>query len=172
VKTLIAYRSRYGCTRRYAELLADRLGGRPGGGQLTVADLGRERRLSPAGFELVLLGSPVYAGAVPAGVTRFCERHRAALLGRPVGLFICCLYEGERARAQLDAAYPEWLSLHAFGRWALGGEIRPEALGFFDRLLVRAMGRSLGGISRFRAGDLEPILDGLARLGGPGGLKS
>ncbi len=153
MKILIAYRSRYGCTRRYAELLAGRLGG-----QATVADLGRERRLSPAGFELVLLGSPIYAGAVPSGMTRFCARHRAALLRVPVGLFICCLYEGERARSQLDSAYPDWLSLHAFGRWALGGEIRPEALRFFDRLLVRAMGRSLGGISRFRAGDLEPIL--------------
>ena len=75
------YRSRYGCTRRYAELLAGKLAG-----QVTVADLRREAQLSPAAFDLVLLGSPIYAGAVPSGVTRFCERHRAALLRLPVGL--------------------------------------------------------------------------------------
>jgi menaquinone-dependent protoporphyrinogen oxidase len=153
LKILIAYRTRYGCTQRYAALLAESLAG-----QVTLADLGREKRLSPAGFELVLLGSPIYAGAVPSGMTRFCQRHRSALLRVPVGLFICCLYQGEQSRAQLDSAYPEWLSLHAFGRWALGGEIRPEGLRPFDRLLVRAMGRDLGGISRFRPGDLEPIL--------------
>ena len=159
MKILIAYRSRYGCTRRYAELLAGKLAG-----QVTVADLRREARLSPASFDLVLLGSPIYAGAVPAGVTRFCQRHRPALLRVPVGLFICCLYEGERARAQLDSAYPDWLSLHAFGRWALGGEIRPDSLRFFDRLLVRAMGRGVGELSRFRPEDLQDILRRVGQL--------
>jgi menaquinone-dependent protoporphyrinogen oxidase len=159
VKILIAYRSRYGCTRRYAELLAGKLAG-----EVTLADLRREGRLSPAAFDLVLLGSPIYAGAVPAGVTRFCQRHRAALLRVPVGLFICCLYEGEKARAQLDSAYPDWLSLHAFGRWALGGEIRPDSLRFIDRLLVRAMGRGAGDLSRFRAEDLQDILRRVGQL--------
>jgi menaquinone-dependent protoporphyrinogen oxidase len=153
LKILVAYRSRYGCTRRYATLLAEKLPG-----EVTLADLGQAGRLSPAVFDLVLLGSPIYAGAVPAGVTRFCERHRSELLRARVGLFICCLYEGEKARAQLDSAFPDWLSLHAFGRWALGGEIRLEALRFFDRLLVRALGRELGNISRFRPEGLEPIL--------------
>ena len=159
MKILIAYRSRYGCTRRYAELLAGKLAG-----EVTVADLRREGRLSPAAFDLVLLGSPIYAGAVPSGVTRFCERHRSALLRLPVGLFICCLYEGEKARAQLDSAYPDWLSLHAFGRWALGGEIRPGSLRFFDRLLVRALGQGGGEISRFRAEDLQEILREVGQL--------
>jgi menaquinone-dependent protoporphyrinogen oxidase len=153
LKILIAYRSRYGCTRRYAALLAEKLPG-----ELTVADLRRAGRPSPAAFDLVLLGSPIYAGAVPSGVTRYCERHRSELLRVRVGLFICCLYEGERARAQLDSAFPDWLSLHAFGRWALGGEIRLRALGLFDRLLVRALGRDLADISRFRPEHLEPVI--------------
>ena len=153
MKILVAYRTRYGTTRRYARLLAEKLGG-----EVTVADLRRKGRLSPAAFDLVLLGSPIFAGAVPSGVTRFCERHRAELLRVPVGLFICCLYEGQKAQAQLDSAFPDWLALHAFGRWALGGEIRLGSLRFFDRLLVRAMGQSAGDLSRFRAEDLEPIV--------------
>ncbi len=152
MKTLVAYRTRYGCTRRYAALLAEKLPG-----EVVLADLRRAGRLSPAGFDLVLLGSPIYAGAVPSGVTRWCQRHRAELLRVRVGLFICCLYEGQRAQAQLDSAFPDWLSLHAFGRWALGGEIRLQALGLFDRLLVRALGRDLRNISRFRPENLEPV---------------
>ncbi len=153
MKILVAYRSRYGCTRRYAGLLAEKLPG-----EITLADLRQAGRLSPAAFDLVLLGSPIYAGAVPSGVTRYCERHRSELLHARVGLFICCLYEGERAKVQLDSAFPDWLSLHAFGRWALGGEIRLQALGLFDRLLVRALGRNLQDISRFRPEHLEPIV--------------
>jgi len=154
VKILIAYRTRYGCTRKYAGLLAERLAGE----EVTLADLRRADRPSPASFDLVLLGSPIYAGAPPSGVKGFCERHRLQLLRMPVGLFICCLYEGDKARAQLDTAFPEWLSLHAFGRWALGGEIRLAGLRLLDRLLVRAMGRGAGDLSRFRAEDLEPIV--------------
>ena len=153
MKILVAYRTRYGCTQRYARLLAEKLAG-----EVTVADLRREGRLSPAAFDLVLLGSPIYAGKVPTGVTRFCERHRSELLRVPVGLFICCLYEGEKARTQLDSAFPDWLSLHAFGRWALGGEIRLGSLRLLDRLLIRAMGRGAGDVTRFRAEDLEAIL--------------
>ena len=159
MKILVAYRTRYGCTRRYARLLAEKLSG-----EVTVADLRREGRLSPAAFDLVLLGSPIFAGAVPSGVTRFCERHRAELLRVPVGLFICWLNEGQKAQAQLDSAFPDWLALHAFGRWALGGEIRLGSLRFFDRLLVRAMGQSAGDLSRFRAEDLQPILRQVSQL--------
>jgi menaquinone-dependent protoporphyrinogen oxidase len=162
VKLLVAYRSRYGCTERYARLLAEKLAGQLPA-EATVADLRRERRLAPEAFDLVLLGSPIYAGAVPAGVTRFCERHRSGLLRVPVGLFICCLYEGPQAQAQLDSAFPQWLSLHAFGRWALGGEIRLERLGLLDRLLVRALVREAGDVSRFRPEDLEPILRQVGR---------
>ena len=158
MKILIAYRTRYGCTRRYAQLLADKLEG-----EITVADLVRPARLSPAAFDLVLLGSPIYAGAAPSGLTRFCERHRSELLRIPVGLFICCLYEGEKARAQLDSAFPDWLSLHAFGRWALGGELRLGSLRLLDRLLIRAMGRGAGDVSRFRPEDLQPILQQVSR---------
>jgi hypothetical protein len=48
----------------------------------------------------------------------------------------------------LDAAFPDWLALHAFGRWALGGGIRLRSLKPLDHLLIRAMGRSSGDIEK------------------------
>ena len=153
MRILIAYMSRYGTTEKYARRLAGRLPG-----EVTLADLRRPGRLSPAGFDLVLLGSPIYAGSLPGGVLRFCERHRSELARLRVGLFICCLYEGQKAQAQLDSAFPDWLALHAFGRWALGGEVRLRSLSLLDRLLVKAVVRPAADISRFRPEDLEPVL--------------
>jgi menaquinone-dependent protoporphyrinogen oxidase len=153
VKVLILYTTRYGTTERYASLLGERLPA-----QVVLADLRRPGRLSLEGFDAVLLGSPIYGGSVPAGVLRFCERRRQELSRLRVGLFICCLYEGQRAQAQLDSAFPDWLALHAFGRWALGGEIRLARLRVLDRLLVKAVVRPAVDISRFRPEDLEPIV--------------
>lgn len=153
MRILIAYMTRYGTTEKYARLLAGRLPG-----EVTLADLRRAGRLSPSGFDLVLLGSPIYAGAVPSGLLRFCERHRSELTRTRVGLIICCLYEGQKAQDQLDSAFPEWLALHAFGRWALGGEIRIASLRLLDRLLVKAVVRPAADLSRFRPEDLEPVI--------------
>jgi menaquinone-dependent protoporphyrinogen oxidase len=159
VSILIAYRTRYGTTERYARLLAERLPG-----ESKLADLGHSRRLSPGDYGLILLGSPIYGGTILPGVSSFCERYREELLSRPVGLFICCLYEGERARAQLDSAFPDWLSLHAFGRWALGGEVRLERLNLLDRFLVRGLIRVQRDIAKMRPEAIEPIARRVAEL--------
>jgi menaquinone-dependent protoporphyrinogen oxidase len=159
VSILIAYRTRYGTTERYARLLAERFPG-----ESHLADLGRARRLSPGDYGLILLGSPIYGGSILPGISSFCERHRDELLSRPVGLFICCLYEGERARAQLDSAFPDWLSLHAFGRWALGGEVRLDRLNLLDRFLVRRLIRVERDIAKMRPEAVEPIAQRVAEL--------
>ena len=65
MKILVAYRTRYGCTRRYASLLAEKLPG-----EVTLTDLRRAGRLSPAGFDLVLLGSLIAAGSALAALAR------------------------------------------------------------------------------------------------------
>ena len=156
---LIAYRTRYGTTERYARLLADRLPG-----ESRLADLGHASRLSPGDYELILIGGPIYGGTILPGISSFCERHREELLSRPVGLFICCLYEGERAQAQLDSAFPDWLSLHAFGRWALGGEVRLDRLNLLDRFLVRGLIRVERDIAKMRPEAVEPIARRVAEL--------
>ena len=156
---LIAYRTRYGTTERYARLLADRLPG-----ESRLADLGHARRLSPGDYGLILIGSPIYGGTILPGIGSFCERHRDELLSRPVGLFICCLYEGERARTQLDSAFPDWLSLHAFGRWVLGGEVRLDRLNLLDRFLVRGLIRVERDITKMRPEAVEPIARRVAEL--------
>jgi menaquinone-dependent protoporphyrinogen oxidase len=159
VSILIAYRTRYGTTERYARLLAERLPG-----ESRLADLRRVRRLPLADHELILLGSPIYGGSVLPGLGSFCELHRDELLSRPVGLFICCLYEGERAQAQLDSAFPGWLSLHAFGRWALGGEVRLDRLNLLDRFLVRRLIQVERDISKMRPEAVEPIVKRASEL--------
>ncbi len=159
MKVLIAYRTRYGTTAACARQLADRIDA-----ETTLADLrgqGRRPRSSaapsPDSADVVLIGGSIYGGRIQREVPAFCERHREVLLARPVGLFICCLYRGEHAMAELEAAFPGWLLAHAFARSLLGGEVHPERLSFLDRLLLRGLEVPSGGLATLRPEAIEEL---------------
>jgi len=134
MKTLIAYATRYGTTEECARYLAKRLPG-----EVEARDIRRRRRGHVDGFDAIIVAGPIYAGRVMKAVERFCEANREALLRAKVGLFICCLYAGERAQAELEAAFPPWLTAHARIRKVVGGAIEFKRLRLVDRLLVRAV---------------------------------
>jgi menaquinone-dependent protoporphyrinogen oxidase len=156
MSALIVYSTRHGTTARCAKLIAERI---PGGAELADLSLGTPL-LEP--HEVVIVGGAIYAGRIRPAITRFCESHRDALLARKVGLFICCLYTGDRARAQLSDAFPPWLSAHAFAARPIGGAVVQARLGMFERLLFRKVTGMRGDIDRVD----EEALDGLVAAAG------
>ena len=135
MKAALVYRSRYGTTERCAREIAS--------GIHCDADLFDLRR-KPVPilneYGLVIIGGPIYAGKGMVAIRRFCDAHREELLQRDVGLFICCLYDGEKAEEELARSYPEWLAAHAYARTWLGGAIEIGKLKPIDRFLTRKVG--------------------------------
>ena len=161
---MIAFRSKYGATARCARILSERVRG-----ETRLVDLAVERRPDLTGCDVVLVGGSIYGGKIQREVTAFCDRNREALLGRRVGLFLCCLAEGERARQEMEGAFPPWLLAHAFARSLPGGELRFRTLRSLDRLLVRSVTTSRGDVSRLRVDALESLADDVNAAGaGPG----
>jgi menaquinone-dependent protoporphyrinogen oxidase len=152
MRVLIAYGTRYGTTAECARRLSDLI---PGGAIL--ADLGRTRMPDMAEAATVLIGGSIYGGKIQREVPAFCERARSLLLTRPVGLFVCCLFEDDRALAQLSSAFPDWLLGHAFARTWLGGELHPRALSLFDRLLVKGVPGADKDLARIQEGAIAEL---------------
>lgn len=150
MRTLVAYASRYGTTEDCARELAKRLPG-----EVVLRDLRRNGREPIEGFDAVVVGGPIYAGRILAAVERFCDRNRKPLLRAAVGLFICCLYTGERAQAELESAFPAWLTAHARVRKVIGGAIEVQRLSLLDRFLVRAVVDH--DVRTVRLGELDAI---------------
>jgi menaquinone-dependent protoporphyrinogen oxidase len=162
MRTLIAYRTRYGTTADCARQLAQKVGG-----DVTVADLAREPRVDVQGFDVVIVGGSIYAGKIQRQLVSFCERNQSALLKKRVGVFLCCLFTGEDAVMQMQSAFPDWLLAHSFSRVFPGGQVRFDALSFIDRLLVRGLPHPRGDISRLRPEALEELA-AAARAAAPG----
>jgi menaquinone-dependent protoporphyrinogen oxidase len=165
MSVLIVYRSKYGTTAECARELASGIGG-----DTEVADLSHARVPPLGGFDTVLIGASIYGGKVHRSVTAFCEREQELLRQRRVGLFLCCLYRGERAAAQLRAAFPEWLAAHAFTQALFGGALRLDRLTLGDRILVRAVQRPLGEVSLVDHRAIGSMAEAVRALGSGGGI--
>ena len=137
MKILIAFCSRYGAARRCASLLAERITV-----PADVVDLGATRRVDLALYDVVVLGGSVYGGRIQRRLVSFCDFHEQQLMKKEVGVYLCCLYQGERAVQQLHAAYPAWLLAHSFHSALPGGELRFGDLRWIDRLAVRGLPHS------------------------------
>ena len=113
----------------------------------------------------MLIGGSIYGGKIQREVSWFCERNQEALLDRPVGLFLCCLYTGARAEAQLREAFPPWLVAHAFASRLFGGALRYSRLRLFDRFLVRSVSHGSGDVDRVRTDQIEAMAEAASAIG-------
>jgi len=159
VSVLIVYRSKYGCTEGCCRALARQISA-----ESVIVDLASRRAVDPRDFDAVLIGGSIYGGKIQREVVSFCDRRAQALRQCRVGLFICCLYEGEHARAQLQAAFPEWLTARAFATGLFGGELRYGKLRLLDRLLVRSVSPLSKDVSRLRPEALRAMADAVNSL--------
>jgi menaquinone-dependent protoporphyrinogen oxidase len=105
-KTLVAFATKNGSTEEVAEAIAETL--REAGCVVDVRPA-REVRETVAGWDLVVLGAPIYSGRWHRDARRFLKRHRSDFEAVPVAVFGMGPRSGDdegwqRSRAQLDRA--------------------------------------------------------------------
>lgn len=153
MKTLIVYASHHGCTQQCAERLRQSLGDEA---ELVRLPAGRSRR--PKDYERVLIGGSIHIGHVQGVVRRFCREHLETLLGKQVGLFLCCMAEGADAQKQFDAAFPEVLRRHARATGIFGGEFNFEKMNPLQRAMIRKISGSSESVSKIRQEAIDDFL--------------
>lgn len=130
LKTLIVYDSRYGCTEKCAQMIGSKLG------NAVVVNVNNAPE--DIGFyDVIIIGGSIYMGKIQRSIKKFIERHIKVLLKKTVGLFISCMFVGERGKEQLQKAFNKELYEKAKVKDFFGGEITYSKMKFFDRLLIR-----------------------------------
>ena len=131
MKTLIVYASKHGAAEKCARLLAERLGR-----EVDVFDLRNARAVDPSGYDAVVVGGSIHAGRVQVRVKKFCEAHAEALLKKKLGLFICCMEEGDKAWKQFHDAFPARLVDQAAAKGLFGGAFDFERMNWFEKTII------------------------------------
>ena len=136
MKTLIAYSTAHGCTEKTAEELKGLLGG-----EVILFNLKKNFNLNLTNFDRVIIGGSIHAGQIQKRVKEFCSHNLETLKTKELGLFICCMEQGETAHKQLLAAFPEELHEAAKSTAVFGGEFDFEKMNFLQKFIVRKVSR-------------------------------
>ena len=136
MKALIIYMSSHGCAAKAAKQVADGLA-RTCHTEVSVVDLEHDAVPDLSGFELIIIGGSIRIGTLQKRVKKFMEKNLELLLEKPIGLYICCMYEGEKAAGQMTRNFPEPLLRHARALGYFGGELDFNVMNSFERMIIK-----------------------------------
>ncbi|WP_170270302.1 flavodoxin domain-containing protein [Heliorestis acidaminivorans] len=129
---LIAYVTKHGTTEACAKKLAEKLEG-----SVTLVDVKKDPAATAQGYDKIILGVPIYGGDIEREMKHFVHQNFPQIMGKPLGLYICGLFEGEKGLAGLKKAYPEQLLKKAIVADLFGGSVVQSKLGFLERPIFR-----------------------------------
>ncbi|MCT8138117.1 flavodoxin domain-containing protein [Anaerobacillus sp. CMMVII] len=133
-KTVIIYASSHGTTVKAATLLCKELSG-----HVSLVDLNNTRLPDITEFDAVILGGSIHVGTIQRKVTKFIKHSEQQLLKKKVGLFLCCMYEGEQAQAQFEQAFSEDLRNQSVANGLFGGEFLFGKMNFLEKAIIKKM---------------------------------
>ncbi len=138
MKTLILYATQYGYAADCAAKLKTELTG-----ETTLVDLTRYSAPNPAGFDTVIVGGSIYMGRVQTKVSDYCAAHENELLGKKLGLFLCCGLP-QNLKESLETSFSAALLERAKAVGCFGGELRTARMKPTHKLIASMMSKAGG----------------------------
>ncbi len=131
--TLIVFASKHGTVEKSVRELFKYMNGK-----VDICDL-NSREFTPdlSNYDSIIIGGSIHYGKIQGVITEFCKDNLDILSKKHLGLFINCLYSGEKALKQLDDAFPPLLNEAASVREYFGGEVDKLKLNFWERFITK-----------------------------------
>lgn len=162
MKTLIAYCTTHGCTEKTAKELQLHLGN-----ETIICNLKKEQAPALEDFERIIIGGSIHAGNVQKTIKLFCAKNLEALKQKELGLFICCMEEGEVAQNQLMNAFPTELHEIAKASAFFGGEFNFSKMNFFEKFVVRKIAHVEESVSKIDHSAIEHFSNRMDKIFNP-----
>ena len=135
-KVLIAYASKHGCAEECAKTLAGKMND---GADLW--NLKEKNQIDLNTYDKIILGGSIYAGHIQKEVKDFYTKNESELKGKKLGLFICGTSEGEAAKKQVTASFPEELLNSALVKESFGGRIELSKMSFMEKKIIKMVAK-------------------------------
>jgi menaquinone-dependent protoporphyrinogen oxidase len=143
MQTIIIYASKHGCTETCAQKLKDQL---PGHTDMVNVKTASIQNLDA--YDTIIIGGSIHAGQIQRNIKKFCQNNLNLLMQKKVGLFICCMEEGDKAREEFNMAYPEALRRYAAATGVLGGRFDFKKMNAIERYLVKKIANVNQSVSK------------------------
>jgi menaquinone-dependent protoporphyrinogen oxidase len=155
-RVLIICDTRYGSTKTIAQWIAE---GAAGVGHVDVV-VQNVAEADPRGFDLIVIGSPIYEEHPLPSVVDFLAANRDRLSDKDVALFVVCVDYGLVPKEELVRRYVTDLQARAAGRVraieVFGGYLDVDKLSDTDRKLIEDFA-NLMGVPITQVNKLDPL---------------
>jgi len=155
MRVLVAYATKYGSTEKCAKLLSEKLNGK-----VEIINLKEKRDIDLSLYDKVVVGGSIYAGKILKEVIEFCNKNIEVLKEKEIGLFICCMREGDSVEEQMKSAFPVELIGKAVAVSNFGGEFLFKKMNFIDKLITKKIVK----IYTDKSNILDDNIENFARL--------
>ncbi|MBN2049384.1 MAG: flavodoxin domain-containing protein [Spirochaetales bacterium] len=139
---LIVYGTRHGTTEKCAGNLRDLLET-----DVDIIKLEKNGSYDLKPYDMVIIGSPVYAGRLLKEVRSFLTSYREALLQKSLGLYLCCITPLHEAEKYLQSLFPPEMTARAQVQGIFGGVFDFQKMSFFEKLAIRYIKKVKGNMS-------------------------
>ena len=132
MKNVIIYSSKHGFTEKCAEMLKEGL--RDGS---DLINLKENPKIDLNNYQVIILGSSVYAGNIQKDMKEFINNNLKVLLEKNTGLFTCNMHKREEAEEQLKKVFPLELIERSFVVTFFGGGFDFSKMNFIEKQIVK-----------------------------------
>ena len=136
MKTLIVYGSKHGATEKCSKALKNKLQG-----EVVIANIKKDIIPDINSFDNVVIGGSIYAGRIQKEIREFCFKNVNTLKNKKIGIFVCCMSEGEKAISQLNDSIPNELMLLAIAKEHFGGGFTFSKMNFFEKFIIKMVSK-------------------------------
>lgn len=132
MKGVVIYESLHGSTEKCAKILNIYLEN-----ELEIRKLKDSVDINLDEYDTVIIGGSIHHGVIQSRIEKFIKNNHVQLMGKNLGLYLCCMEEGETAIHQFERAFPSDLRKKAIARGLFGGEFNLKKMNYFEKKLAR-----------------------------------
>ncbi len=153
MKTAIIVSSKFGTGLRCADFIKSKVD------NIDIYDLRKSSKIDLSNYDSVILGASIYASMVTGRMKKFIAKSKAELIGKQLGIFICCLENKEKAGKYITANFGNELEDSAKTKGFFGGIMDYSKLSFIERFLISKLIKIPNGYSTYSQKEIETFID-------------
>lgn len=151
MKTAIFYMSKHGCVEKAASLLKKYLKN----DEVEIFNLKKDKLKSLNNFDKIIIGGSLHAGMLQKKIKTFYTKNLNILLKKELGIFLCCMEDGEDAKKQFNKVYPENLRNHAKATGLFGGEFVFSKMNTIEKIIIKKIAKTDKDVLKFKEEEVK-----------------
>jgi menaquinone-dependent protoporphyrinogen oxidase len=155
MRTLIVYGTKHGATKKVVDMLKEKIAG-----DVSVVNAKEKIKCDIKSFDVVIIGSSIYIGAIRKEVKKFIRSNLEEILSRKIGLFLVS-GGSEEIESYYKKNFPEELLKKVQAKGYFGFSYNGEGYNAMERMVLKEIAKKVTVKEKFEKKNMDDFLNSL-----------